>query len=389
MLLLNSPTLETTKDVPSSVQAMKCADLGSLIILRRVHGERTEAGETRHGNARGWGGERIRGCREKRDSLIKLGDEVVGRHRFPEDVHASTHSAHAHPQLAVAAAVCECVLRATVVPAALDGAAVAVRAAAVRGAHLHVVVLADVHRGFARLVKRRLLDEGGRERCAGSVRRKAALARELRGSPGRRGSSGDGPAIIRPSRGAGGCEGLLVIVGGCGGVCVGIELEGRWVLLLLLLLGLLLLWGPLGKGSGCTGADGSGRGKKGRSRRVYRGEVGGGGDREAVEVEGEVGVTGVCVGVKVGLLLVVGPGLPLGMSKVLGVDLGHGQSECFALKSSWPVFESQTAFHDQSPSPSHAFAGTKIPSPAVLLALAITPRISRATPSRPHRLPSR
>lgn len=36
MLLLNSPTLETTKEVPSSVHAMKCADFGSLIILREV-----------------------------------------------------------------------------------------------------------------------------------------------------------------------------------------------------------------------------------------------------------------------------------------------------------------------------------------------------------------
>lgn len=35
MLLLNSPTLETTKEVPSSVHAMKCVDLGSLIILSR------------------------------------------------------------------------------------------------------------------------------------------------------------------------------------------------------------------------------------------------------------------------------------------------------------------------------------------------------------------
>ena len=33
MLLLNSPTLETTKEVPSSVHAMKCVDFGSLIIL--------------------------------------------------------------------------------------------------------------------------------------------------------------------------------------------------------------------------------------------------------------------------------------------------------------------------------------------------------------------
>jgi hypothetical protein len=33
MLLLNSPTLDTTKEVPSSVQAIKWADLGSLIIL--------------------------------------------------------------------------------------------------------------------------------------------------------------------------------------------------------------------------------------------------------------------------------------------------------------------------------------------------------------------
>lgn len=35
MLLLNSPTLETTKEVPCSVQAMKCVDFGSLIILGR------------------------------------------------------------------------------------------------------------------------------------------------------------------------------------------------------------------------------------------------------------------------------------------------------------------------------------------------------------------
>ena len=33
MLRLNSPTFETTNDVPSSVQAMNCADFGSLIIL--------------------------------------------------------------------------------------------------------------------------------------------------------------------------------------------------------------------------------------------------------------------------------------------------------------------------------------------------------------------
>ena len=33
MLRLNSPTLETTKEVPRSVQAIKCDDLGSFIIL--------------------------------------------------------------------------------------------------------------------------------------------------------------------------------------------------------------------------------------------------------------------------------------------------------------------------------------------------------------------
>lgn len=38
MLRLNSPTLETTKDVPSSVHEMKCEDFGSLIILiKRSH----------------------------------------------------------------------------------------------------------------------------------------------------------------------------------------------------------------------------------------------------------------------------------------------------------------------------------------------------------------
>lgn len=36
MLLLNSPTFDTTKDVPSSVQAMKWADFGSLIILPKA-----------------------------------------------------------------------------------------------------------------------------------------------------------------------------------------------------------------------------------------------------------------------------------------------------------------------------------------------------------------
>lgn len=33
MLRLNSPTFDTTNDVPSSVHAIKCADLGSEIIL--------------------------------------------------------------------------------------------------------------------------------------------------------------------------------------------------------------------------------------------------------------------------------------------------------------------------------------------------------------------
>lgn len=33
MLLLNSPTLETTKEVPRSVQEIKWVDFGSLIIL--------------------------------------------------------------------------------------------------------------------------------------------------------------------------------------------------------------------------------------------------------------------------------------------------------------------------------------------------------------------
>ena len=39
MLRLNSPTLDTTKDVPSSVHAMNCVDLGSLIILQRGRGK--------------------------------------------------------------------------------------------------------------------------------------------------------------------------------------------------------------------------------------------------------------------------------------------------------------------------------------------------------------
>lgn len=39
MLLLNSPTLETTKEVPSSVHAIKCADFESLIILSCEEGQ--------------------------------------------------------------------------------------------------------------------------------------------------------------------------------------------------------------------------------------------------------------------------------------------------------------------------------------------------------------
>lgn len=87
MLRLNSPTLDTTKDVPSSVHAMNCVDLGSLIILQRGRGKQGRTHERREKKtARQMRRDRRQACPLERRHGAHGGQRDIGGSCLPADI---------------------------------------------------------------------------------------------------------------------------------------------------------------------------------------------------------------------------------------------------------------------------------------------------------------